>query len=121
MHAQTLVFVYNADSGWVNTLLDIGHKLVSPSSYACKLCTLTHTIFHERGEWTQFVAELGVPVEFLHRDELAERYGIRDAELPAVYRKSGNDLQLWMTRSEIDHCRSLAELERLVTERLRVG
>jgi hypothetical protein len=26
----TLVFVYNADSGFVNSLLDIGHKIVSP-------------------------------------------------------------------------------------------
>ena len=30
----TLLFVYNADSGLFNTMADIGHKLLSPETYA---------------------------------------------------------------------------------------
>jgi len=40
-----------------------------------------------RSEWRQFLDSLGLPVEFLHRDELEERYGIKDAALPAVFAK----------------------------------
>jgi hypothetical protein len=119
MNKPTLVFVYNADSGLVNTLLDIGHKIVSPQTYACNLCAITHSTFSMRDEWKGFVAQLGVPVEFLHRNELAERYGIRATDLPAVYRKTDGGLEAWISREEIDRCRSLKELEELVRTRLQ--
>ncbi len=28
-----IVFVYNANSGLMNTVLDIGHKIISPDTY----------------------------------------------------------------------------------------
>lgn len=114
----TLVFVYNADSGALNTLLDIGHKIVSPQTYSCKLCAITHSTFSMRGEWRRFVDELGLPVEFLHRDELVERYGMRDVALPAVFLKAAGKLQGWIGRDEIDRCRSLADLQQLIQTRL---
>ena len=36
-----LIFVYNADSGLVNTLMNIGYKAISPQTYESKLCDLT--------------------------------------------------------------------------------
>ena len=33
-----LIFVYNADSGPISGLFDIGHKIISPGSYSCGLC-----------------------------------------------------------------------------------
>jgi hypothetical protein len=113
-----VVFVYNADSGALNTLLDIGHKIVSPQTYSCNLCAITHSTFSMRGEWKRFVDELGVPVEFLHRDELAQRYG-KSAALPAVFLKTGDELREWIGRDEIDRCRTLEELQALVESRLR--
>jgi hypothetical protein len=116
--APALVFVYNADSGFVNTLLDIGHKIVSPSTYACRLCALTHSTFAMREEWRRFVADLGVPIEFLHRDELQRRYGIRGTALPVVFRRDDRRLDEWITAAEIGSCRSLSELEALIRARL---
>ena len=117
MDNPTLVFVYNADSGLVNTLLDIGHKIVSPQTYNCNLCAITHSTFKMRDEWKQFVAQLNCPVEFLHRDELAERYGLRDIPLPAIFLKMATGLQPWIGREEINRCQSLAELKRLVEQK----
>ncbi len=119
MTQPTLVFVYNADSGFVNTLLDIGHKIVSPRTYACNLCAITHSTFSMRDEWKRFVAGLGVPIEFLHRDEIEKQYGIRDVGLPAVFRRRNGALDVWITREEINCCRSLGELEQLVKTRLQ--
>lgn len=119
MIKPTLVFVYNADSGLANTLLDIGHKIVSPQTYNCNLCALTHSTFSMRDEWKQFVAELGIQVEFLHKDELDKQYGIRDVGLPAVFRKSNDALEVWITREEINRCRSLEDLAQLVGIKLR--
>lgn len=121
MDTPTLIFVYNADSGLVNTLLDIGHKIVSPQTYACNLCAITHSTFSMRDEWKQFVAGLGVPIEFLHRDELAKQYGMRAVELPAVFRKNNDALETWITREEVNRCHSLGDLEQLIRTRLRQG
>lgn len=119
MSKPTLIFVYNADSGFVNTLLDIGHKIVAPQTYSCHLCAITHSTFSMRDEWKQFVAGLGMPVEFLHRDELEKQYGIRDVALPAVFRKNNGALEAWITREEINRCGSLGDFERLVRAKLQ--
>jgi len=114
-----LVFVYNADSGLVNTLLDIGHKIVSPQTYSCNLCALTHSTFSMRDEWKQFVAHLDCQIEFLHRDELSERYGLHDVALPAIFLKIPTGLQPWIGQEEINRCHSLAELKQLVESKPR--
>ncbi len=70
----SLLFVYNADSGFFNTLADIGHKLFSPATYPCQLCAITHGVLAERGAWRDFVAALDLPSEFLHRDQFQARF-----------------------------------------------
>ena len=81
-----LLFVYNADSGLFNTLGDIGHKLFSPATYPCRLCAITYGVLTERAEWRAFVESLGVPCEFLHRDQFRERFPGVEIALPAVFR-----------------------------------
>lgn len=112
---RSLVFVYNADSGPVNTLLDIAHKIVSPGTYDCALCDLSHGYFTARAEWKQFIATLGMDCEFLHRNEAVEKYKVKEP-LPAVYVKQGQDLRPCLSADEIDSCQSTAELVNAVTK-----
>ena len=98
----------------MNTLPDIGHKIVSPQTYSCNLCAITHSTFSMRGEWKNFVAGLEVSVEFLQRDQLEKQYGIRDVGLPAGFRKNNGTQEAWVTREEINRCRALGDLERLI-------
>ena len=114
----TLVFVYNADSGVFNTLTDAAHKIFSPRTYACNLCALTHTAVRMRGEWREFLDGLGVPLEVLHADELAARYGLNGVPLPAVYTKDGRGLSLLAGADSVDACRTLDDLKRLILEGL---
>jgi hypothetical protein len=81
---RALLFVYNADSGVGSALLDIGHKIISPSTYNCRLCALTHGVFAMRESWRVFVKELPLPAEFLHRDAFRSRYDLPGIALPAV-------------------------------------
>ncbi|MBI3546918.1 MAG: hypothetical protein HY081_10100 [Gammaproteobacteria bacterium] len=120
MPKPTLIFVYNADSGFVNALLDTGHKIVSPQTYACHLCELTHSVFSMRDEWKRFVDGLKLSVEFLHRDELMNQYSIKNAQLPAVFLKTDTGLQEWISREEIINCRSLDDLTCLIDNRSRI-
>ena len=113
-----LVFVYNADAGLFNALTDAAHKLLSPATYRCNLCALTHHHLGMRRGWKEFTSALGTPVEFLHADELKER-GVVGVELPAVFREEGGQLELLINADEINACRTLEDLQRLVTTRTR--
>ena len=64
-----LVFVYNADAGLVQGAFDSIHKLVSPATYACSLCAVTHGVLRMNPHWRAWLKALDVPVAFYHRDD----------------------------------------------------
>ena len=107
---MTLVFVYNSDSGPISGLLDIGHKILSPDTYQCSLCNLTHDAFSEKDGWKEFRKTVGLPMEFLHRDEFEQKYD-RTFEYPVILRKNG-ELEVFMEKTVID---GIADLDGLIT------
>ena len=113
-----LIFVYNADSGLFNTAADIAHKVLSPSTYACDLCALTHGHFKIRQEWVSFIEELPVETEFLHRDEYLKHHGRPEVEFPAIFIDAGDGHELFLRRDEIAGCDSLDALKDRVSARL---
>lgn len=114
---MNLVFVYNADSGVFNTLTDIAHKLMSPDTYECNLCNLTHGYFKARDEWVGFLRELDVEIEFLHRDEYARQYETL-ADFPAVFEKSEDGLKLWLDKDTINSMTSTEDLMQMIRNEL---
>lgn len=121
---MTLIFVYNADTGLFNTLTDAAHKLLSPETYACNLCAITHSHLGMRDPWRQFIESLGVDIEFLHRDEWINKYGERDIPLPAVFRMQDDAPpalapELIIDAKTINKISSLDELKALVKALLR--
>jgi hypothetical protein len=114
---DTIVFVYNADSGLFNTLTDTAHKLFSPETYECNLCAMTFSALGMKKEWREFLDTMDAPFEFMHRDDLKEKYGL-EVELPAVFIKSGKDLKLIIEASSINECKDIDELKRLVNGRV---
>lgn len=117
--SDTLIFVYNADSGLLNAIKDLIHKNVSPETYPCSLCAVTWDNLGMKREWKRFVQSLNRTVEFQHRDELKEKYGIRDLPLPAAFIKCmGEEPRLWLDSRKMNSCKSLGELEQMVTANL---
>jgi hypothetical protein len=118
MSAATLLFVYNADAGRVNALLDLVHKTISPGTYACSLCALTHGV-RMRPEWKAFIKALPVEARFLHRDEFWAGFSaLRPYALPAVFHQwPGKEPTPFVTAAELHHA-DLPELMRLVGSRL---
>ena len=109
-----LVFVYNAASGLFNTVADAAHKIFSPETYQCQLCALTHSTFGMRQGWKRFLETLDRPLEFLHADELAERYGVSQVPLPAVFEREGGRVEVLLDAASINACRTLDELQQLI-------
>ena len=118
---EILLFVYNADSGVFRELKDYVHKAVSPSTYDCPLCALTYGSTGMKKRWKNFLNDLDVRIEFLHRDEMAKKYPAVGVRLPTVFIKSGHSLNLLINAGEIGLCRDLEELMDLLTYKLKQG
>lgn len=81
---KKLIFVYNGDSGLANGVLHYLHKRISPDTYSCDLCGMVYDGMSLKKDWLDFVKSLGVPTEFLHRDEYQKAYGKSSLAWPAV-------------------------------------
>ena len=115
---MTLMFVYNADSGLFNLASDMAHKLLSPSTYACRLCALTHGHLGMREKWRGYLDSLPVALEFLHRDEFRTRFGREDIALPAILRADGDAIAVWLSAEAINSAANLDELMMMIDARL---
>jgi hypothetical protein len=103
-----LIFVYNADSGFVSTMLDIGHKIVNPETYSCNLCQMTFDTFSENKKWKEFREGSDIDMEFLHRDEFEKKHGMK-LDYPVVLKET-DTLETVISRKKLDEFTSLDEL-----------
>jgi hypothetical protein len=69
-----IIFIYNANSGLANGLIDVGRRVFQPKDYPCALCMITYGPFGMKHEWKQFVRSLPYDVAFLHKDEFSRKY-----------------------------------------------
>ena len=113
-----LIFIYNADSGLVNTVKDFWHKALRPSTYQCNLCQTTFGAFGAKKEWKSFINDLGIESEFLHKDEFLEKYDIIDAKYPSAYIMRNGNLNLFISQEEMNTVATLNEMEDLVSSKL---
>ena len=112
-----LIFVYNANSGFLNTIGDLAHKIVRPSTYPCNLCAMTFGNLGMKMEWKQFVKNLDVEVEFLHKDEFKEKYN-KEGKFPSAYIKNTN-FNEFISQTEMNAVKNLHELMDLVKDKLK--
>lgn len=108
---ERLYFVYQADSGLLGATLDSVRKLLRVNG--CALCSITHGLAGEKSEWRTCKEELGVPVDYVHRDELSGP--IRNAVgagLPAVVAQTAAGFQVLLTPEVLERCKgSVADLK----------
>ena len=112
--SSALVFVYNADSDFFSKLTDFAHKVISPKTYACRLCAITHSNFGMKQDWRQFLEKLDLPVEFLYRDELKRDVLLPQVKLPAIFLREDGKTSLLIPALEIREAASLDELKNLI-------
>lgn len=114
-----LIFVYNADSGLFNTMADMAHKLFSPKTYQCDLCSLTHDALHVKKAWKQYIASLPVEMEFLHRDQYRAQFAHRDLRLPVILAcEQGHECREWISATQLHACKDVHDLMALIDAQL---
>ena len=115
-----LIFVYALDGGLFNEITGYAHKVLSPKTYPCNLCTLTNGPLGAKREWSEFIKGLGVKTEFMHRDEFIKKYPSATHSFPAVFRSAGNGTpQVLISSEELNACRDLPAFISLVRERVK--
>jgi hypothetical protein len=119
-----LLFVYNAESGSGNALLDGMHKVLRPQTYPCALCSLTHGVFTQKKQWRDFVRSLDIAPIFLHKDQFVRAYRSKwlpKYDYPVVLAIEGGELKPFATRQTIEGIKDVEGLIALVQDRLTPG
>jgi len=106
-----LVFVYNAKANRIHKMFDFAHKIISPATYPCDLCALTHGHFGEREDWTTFLQESNFKIEFHHIEDFEQKYGLKD-EYPIIYTRTSDSLKPLLNAKEIAKLNDVNELTR---------
>jgi hypothetical protein len=106
--AMKLIFVYNAESGKLNALFDIAHKIIKPETYQCSLCALTHDALSEKKAWSEFKASTKLELEFLHKDEFEEKYNLT-LDYPVVMEDS-DPIRMVMSAEELGRFKNVEAL-----------
>lgn len=120
-----LIFIYNADAGLVNAALDIAHKVLSPDTYSCNLCMLTHDTFTERSAWQAFRESYSVPMEFLHKDEYEQKVNGQSSlkskkthSYPIILKEDQGQIDIFIDTVELNQIKDVNRLINTIQERL---
>ena len=122
--SQKLLFIYNADSGIRNAIVDVAHKVLSPSTYSCSLCQLTHSAFSEKKVWQKFREDLeakGTRLEFLHKDEFGKKYRSKFGHkftYPIVLIEGNSGFEILVRTQELNTLETAQGLINVVKERI---
>ena len=117
---QKLLFVYNANSGTRNAILDSMHKIFSPKTYDCKLCDITYGVLTENRTWKRFRRESNHELVFLHKDEFTKAYASKFGykfDFPIVLSEGAGGLEVLVSTNELNQVQSVEELITLIKER----
>ena len=92
----------------MNTLMDIGHKAISPQTYECNLCGLTFGLLSEHKQWKRFRETSNVDMEFLHRDEFEQKYN-QEFDYPVIL-KQDDDISIMIAKTKLNEIKTLDQL-----------
>lgn len=114
MRPDRLIFIYNAEGGIAQGIMDSVHKTLSPSTYACSLCAVTHGVFRMDPKWRAWLKALPVATEFYHKYD--SPFG--DMALPAVLAERDERVETLLTAADLDRLNSVDALIAAIEARL---
>lgn len=115
MTPDRLIFIYNADGGIANGIIDSVHKTLLPATYPCNLCAVTHGAFRMDPKWRAWLKTMPMPVAFEHKDDTPHR----DIVLPAILSERSGRFNTLVAAAELDATDSVDALITLLEARLK--
>ncbi len=118
---DSLIFVYNADSGLASALLDTGYRLLKPADYPCSLCMATYGPFGMKRDWKEFIAKLPYKVKFLHKNELPKELKKELNDFPCLVLQKAKRMSILISGEEFREINDLSMLKKKVTAVLKLS
>lgn len=118
---NSLIFVYNADTGLANALLDTGHRVLKPQDYPCSLCMITYGPFGMKRDWKEFIAKLPYRVVFLHKNELPKNLKNELNDFPCLVLQKAQCTTILISGDEFREIEDLNMLKKRVTMALNLA
>lgn len=98
-----LLFIFDADSGTWGAFVDSAKKLLMFKG--CALCAITHGLLGEKTEWKSCKDEIGITIDYVHRDEMSgELKQIVGDKLPCIVAITGGKFILLITPDVLERC-----------------
>lgn len=116
-----LIFIYNADSGLRNSVLDSMHKIISPSTYNCNLCDITYGVFMEKSIWKDFRQRTSIEMQFLHKDEFKAQFSSNSKisfEYPIVIKDGNGKFEILINSQKLNELKKPEDLIALIQQRI---
>lgn len=130
MAQNKLIFVYNANSGIHNSILDSAHKIISPDTYACNLCDITYGTIREDSVWRKYRKKNkkfskthnpnAIEMEFLHKNKFVKKYDSKEGDTysyPIVLAVKNNYMEVFIHTEIMDVVETSEELIELIEAR----
>ena len=112
-----LIFIYNAESGVVNELIDFAHKIVSPDTYDCNLYAISYGAFFMEKKWLTYIETLPFKSTFTYKDKFFKNE-YSDTKFPSVFMRSNEKLDEIISATEINEIKNLDQLIDLLNQKL---
>lgn len=109
---RSFLFVYNAKSDFWSKKIDFAHKIISPNTYACSLCALTHGNFGETNTWKLFKKEAKFNMEFFYKNDFINLYTTNIKNFPVIIEKHSttSSLSVLIDHKELSKLKTVEEL-----------
>ncbi len=106
-----LIFIYNAKSGIGNAFIDWAHKIISPKTYDCNLCSITYNNLGKEIKWKEFLNNINAHSRFYYINHLKELDFVDEkTELPCVFIKEDQEYKLIINSDHINSFKNVDEL-----------
>lgn len=106
---DSLIFVYDGDSGVAAMMLDVLKKAVGREE--CALCEIVYSPVGKRRVWKACAARLGLAIAEMHRDRIPGDWNLKRDEVPCVLARVGSERPFVILKSDdIAACRGSADL-----------
>ena len=112
-----LIFIYNAESGVVNELIDFAYKIVSPDKNNCNLYAISYGAFFMEKKWLTYIETLPFKSTFTYKDKFFKNE-YSDIEFPSVFMRSNEKLDEIISATEINEIKNLDQLIDLLNQKL---
>ncbi len=102
-------FIYNAKNGFANSIFDLAHKIISPDTYECSLCKITHGAFTENKKFKELKEKYNITLWY--NDDYEAKFP-RESQYPIIIIRDNNKKQIGQIKTE--EINSLNNIDELV-------